>query len=426
MKKWPLTALLLSCSVLANEQVEKVSEGKVEPQSKPDTVVEPEQQKQFQLLGHTIEPGSFRTLSWSSEQSFTGIDLGTPVLVASGEKPGPVLCLTAAVHGDELNGIEITRQVLHHIDTRELNGIVVGVPIVNLDGFHNSSRYLKDRRDLNRYFPGSADGSSADRIAHSFFSQIVSHCDALIDLHTGSFYRTNLPQIRADLSHSGMAKFSRGFGNITIIQSRASKGTLRGAALEAGILAVTMELGAPMSLDTASVAVGVDAIKHLMAKMKMLPETMEFKEPLPFYVQSSWLRADHSGIFVSDVRLGEKIIPDQVIGTVTDPVTNASFRVRAEEHGTVIGKALNQFVYPGFAIFHVATTTTPEEVEQEQTEKQQAKQAKVIEKVTAELKASGVKVDEAHTQAVIEKTSKVIEKSANDDEGSDPEELVEE
>ncbi|RJG50673.1 succinylglutamate desuccinylase/aspartoacylase family protein [Motilimonas pumila] len=426
MKKWLLLTALLTCSVWANEQVEKVSEGKVEPQSKPDTVVAPEQQKQFELLGHQIEPGSFRTLSWSSEQSFTGIDVGTPVLVARGENAGPVLCLTAAVHGDELNGIEITRQVLHHIDTRELNGTVIGVPIVNLDGFHNSSRYLKDRRDLNRYFPGSPDGSSADRIAHSFFNKVVSKCDALIDLHTGSFYRTNLPQIRADLSHSGMAKFSRGFGNITIIQSRASKGTLRGAALEAGILAVTMELGAPMSLDTASVAVGVDAIKHLMAKMKMLPETMELIEPLPFYVESSWLRADHSGIFVSDVALGEKLIPQQVIGTVTDPVTNASFRVRAEHHSTVIGKALNQFVYPGFALFHVATTTTPEQVELEQTKKKKEQQAKVIEKVTAELKASGVEVDQEHTQTVIEKTSKIIEKSATQEEQTDPEELVEE
>ncbi|MCE2594248.1 succinylglutamate desuccinylase/aspartoacylase family protein [Motilimonas cestriensis] len=369
MKKY-LALVLLPISAWATEIVDNPP--KVTVKSHESIKIEPpnahaeEVKSNLTLLGTTIKPNSFRTLSWSSEQSFTGIDLGTPVLVASGARPGPTLCLTAAVHGDELNGIEITRQVVHPLDTKKLKGTVIGVPIVNLDGFHNSSRYLKDRRDLNRYFPGSTEGASASRIAHSFFSQVITHCDALVDLHTGSFYRTNLPQIRADLSHPPLAEFSRGFGDITIVQSKASAGTLRGAAMEHGIPAVTMELGAPMSLDLDSVSVGVAAIKRLMRSMDMLPEPYRGGNVQPIYVESFWLRSDHSGIFVSNVALGASIKKGDILGTVTDPVTNAAFRVRAESNSTVIGKAINQFVYPGFAVFHLAINTTPEQVEQKQ------------------------------------------------------------
>lgn len=409
MKKFGL-ALLLPLSAMATEVIDNPPKLTVNPKAvTPVEMVNPvatsEQQKDGEhvkatesfrqgsltLLGKTVLPNSFRTLSWSSEQSFTGIDLGTPVLVANGKQNGPTLCLTAAVHGDELNGIEITRQVVHTLDTSTLKGAVIGVPIVNLDGFHNASRYLKDRRDLNRYFPGSTEGASASRIAHSFFTQVISHCDALVDLHTGSFYRTNLPQIRADLRHPPLADFSRGFGDITIVQSQASQGTLRGAAVAKGIPAVTMELGAPMSLDLDSVAVGVAAIKRLMRSMEMVPEPYRGGSVQPIYVESFWQRADHSGIFVSDVPLGAKIKPGDVLGRVTDPVTNATFRLRAEVKATVIGKALNQFVYPGFAVFHLAIATTPEEVEQKEAEKQQLEhvsETEVVEPNTPSLDTS--------------------------------------
>ncbi|MDO6524870.1 succinylglutamate desuccinylase/aspartoacylase family protein [Motilimonas sp. 1_MG-2023] len=394
MKKY-LTLLLLPFSAWATEivdnppkvPVKKDESVKIEaPAAHVEAI-----KSNLTLLGTTVKPNSFRTLSWSSEQSFTGIDLGTPVLVASGAQPGPTLCLTAAVHGDELNGIEITRQVVHPLDTNKLKGTVIGVPIVNLDGFHNSSRYLKDRRDLNRYFPGSTEGASASRIAYSFFSQIITHCDALVDLHTGSFYRTNLPQIRADLSHPPLAEFSRGFGDITIVQSKASTGTLRGAAMEHGIPAVTMELGAPMSLDLDSVSVGVAAIKRLMRSMDMLPEPYRGGSVQPIYVESFWLRSDHSGIFVSNVSLGVKIKKGDILGTVTDPVTNAAFRVRAQSNSTVIGKAINQFVYPGFAVFHLAINTTPEKVEKKAAEiqHQEETQERAIEGLDGEPEIEG-------------------------------------
>ena len=136
-------------------------------------------------------------MSWSATELFEGVPVSTPVLAINGALPGPNLCLTAAVHGDELNGVEMVRRVLHDINPDKLSGAIIGVPIVNVQGFRRGSRYLPDRRDLNRYFPGNPTGSAAARIAHSFFTNVIAHCDALIDLHTGSFERANLPQIRA-------------------------------------------------------------------------------------------------------------------------------------------------------------------------------------------------------------------------------------
>ena len=134
----------------------------------------------------------------------------TPVIVVHGERTGPRLCLTGGVHGDELNGVEVVRRLAWSIEPDELSGTIIAVPIVNLLGFSRGSRYLPDRRDLNRYFPGSRHGSSASRIAHSFFEAVIGHCDALVDFHTGSFERSNLPQVRGDLTNPAVVAFTRG------------------------------------------------------------------------------------------------------------------------------------------------------------------------------------------------------------------------
>ena len=152
----------------------------------------------LQLLGEEVPPGAFMPLSWSPEQSFQSLNTPVPVLVAHGANRGPVMCLTAAIHGDELNGIEMIRRLIYQLDPEKMNGTLIGIPIVNLDGFRRGSRYLADRRDLNRHFPGSPKGSAADRMAYSLFHNVIRHCEYLVDLHTGSLKHTNLPQIRGD------------------------------------------------------------------------------------------------------------------------------------------------------------------------------------------------------------------------------------
>ncbi len=311
----------------------------------------------LELLGNSIAAGSSLRLTWSASQVFEGVSTATPVLVVNGSEPGPVVCLTAAIHGDELNGIEMVRRIMHELDPDDLSGAVIGVPIVNLQGFRRGSRYLPDRRDLNRYFPGNPEGSSASRIAYSFFQDIVRHCDTLVDLHTGSFYRTNLPQLRADLRYRGVRDLTEGFGGMVVLHSEPAEGTLRKAATDAGIPTVTLEAGEPLRLQSDKVAEGVSGILALLGAMDMVKRVRLLGQAKPVIYQSSWIRADHGGILFSLVRLGQEVEPGDVLGTVTDPITNEQNLIYASSLGRVLGMAVNQVVMPGFAAFRLGVET---------------------------------------------------------------------
>ena len=344
-------------SVKKSDPAEKVAEPDFERQTNKKA-----HDKPFLLLGAEVPPGTSTRLSWSPSQSFQGIAAPTPVLIVNGEKPGPVLCLTAAVHGDELNGIEMVRRVLYNLEVKELSGTVIGVPIVNLQGFRRSSRYLPDRRDLNRFFPGDPKGSSASRIAYSFFHEIISYCNVLVDLHTGSFHRTNLPQLRADLSNPDVVDITQGFGATVILQSDGAEGTLRRAAVNAGIPAVTLEAGEPMRLQEDQVSHGVKGIQTLMNKLGMYDYSSFWGDPEPVYYKSEWVRANQGGILFSQVELGQKVKPGESLGTITDPITNVRSKLISPYQGRVIGMALNQVVMPGFAAFHVGIQATEKEI----------------------------------------------------------------
>jgi uncharacterized protein len=310
-------------------------------------------QRDLELLGKRVTAGATARLSWTPGTTFEGLEAPTPVLVVNGMRAGPTLCLTAAVHGDELNGIEIVRRVMHGIEPEELAGAVIGVPIVNLQGFHRSSRYLPDRRDLNRHFPGSPTGSAASRIAHSLLKEIVLQCTALVDLHTGSFHRTNLPQIRADLRHPAVLELTQGFGRLVVLHSAAGVGTLRRAATDAGVPTVTLEVGEPMRIEVEAVDEGVRSIAGLLHSMRMYENPSHWDEPKPVFYQSRWVRADHGGILLSEVELGTDVRKGHRLGTVVDPVTNRKSEIRAPVSGRVLGMALNQFVMPGYAAFRI-------------------------------------------------------------------------
>ena len=316
------------------------------------------------LLGNEVEPGTAQRLSWSATELFEGVPVSTPVLVINGAYPGPTLCLTAAVHGDELNGIEMVRRVMHDLDPGKVSGAVIGIPIVNVQGFRRGSRYLPDRRDLNRYFPGNPNGSAAARIAHSFFANVVSHCDALVDLHTGSFERANLPQIRADLRNPDVVTLTQGFGSMVILHSTPAVGTLRYAATRAGIPAVTLEAGGPSQLELGEVKLGVKGIETLVNTLGMIRKRRLWGDPEPVYYRSSWVRADNGGILLSDVSLGSTVRKGDLLGTITDPMNNARTEVRSPYAGRIIGMARNQVVMPGFAAFHVGIETDEAPVEE--------------------------------------------------------------
>ncbi|WP_288130802.1 succinylglutamate desuccinylase/aspartoacylase family protein [Microbulbifer sp.] len=331
----------------------------------PEAAKEPEQPPEgrtLRLLGSEVPPATSTRLAWSPRQHFEGIYSATPVLVVNGAESGPTLCLTAAIHGDELNGIETVRRVMYNLDPETLKGAVIGVPIVNLQGFHRSSRYLTDRRDLNRHFPGTQGGSSASRIARSFFDKVVVHCNAIVDLHTGSFYRTNLPQLRGDLRDPKVVKMTKGFGSTVVLHSDGAKGTLRRAAVEAGIPTVTLEAGAPMVLDETSVSHSVKGIRTLLNQLGMVSKFRLWGDPEPVYYNSTWQRATNGGIIFSEVKLGQFVRKGDVLGTVTNPITNVRKEIRSEHNGRVLGMAMNQVVQPGFAAYHIGIQAPEEQI----------------------------------------------------------------
>ena len=327
-----------------------------------DVVLLDEAEEQFVILGAEVQPATATRLAWTPGASIAGLASPTPVLVINGAEPGPTLCLSSAVHGDELNGIEIVRRVMYDIDPTRLNGKVIGVPIVNMQGFERGSRYLPDRRDLNRYFPGDAVGSLASRIADSFFREVIAHCDLLVDLHTGSLGRTNLPQIRADMNSSTIADFTEGFDKMVVVHSPGTPGMLRTAATELGIVAVTMEVGESLRVQENDIRMGVNSIYSLMEKQEMFSRRFVWGRPAPVYYASFWLRVQSGGLLFSAAELGDTVYEGQVLGTVTDPITNDTSDIIAPVRGRIIGMAVDQFVLPGFAAYHIGQLATEETI----------------------------------------------------------------
>lgn len=305
------------------------------------------------ILGQRITPGSRVRLVWSSGTTFSGEPMPVPVVVIHGARPGRVLCLTGAIHGDELNGIEVIRRVLSAVDPADLAGTLIGIPIVNMAGFSRGSRYLPDRRDLNRFFPGNPSGSSASRIAHDFFQSVIVHCGALIDFHTGSFDRANLPQVRGDLRLPAVVELTRGFGATAVLHTPGAPGMLRRAATDRGIPALTFELGAPVRLEPAEIEHGVTAIDTLMSYLGMNSRLRLWKEPQPIFYESRWVRATRAGMLFSDVRLGDRVRAGQRLGRVINPLRDESVELVSPVRGRVLGMALNQVVLPGYAAYHI-------------------------------------------------------------------------
>jgi len=333
-----------------------------------------EQTELFELLGVKVKPGHQAKLSWFV--TLSSINFNIPVIVVHGKYQGPVVGITAALHGDELNGIEIVRQVLKGIDPKNLSGTIVAVPIVNLEGFLKQSRYIADRRDLNRYFPGNPQGVMPSRYADGLFQKVILQCDTLIDLHTGSYYRTNLPQLRADLSNDTVAEMVERFGSITVLNSPGSAGMLRSAATAAGIPAVTLEVGGPLTLNLDDVFLGVHAVKQFLGALGMIKAPDRLAKEQPIFYKSNWVMAEFDGIFLSEVKLGKKVKYGEQIARIVNPINNAENPILAPFSGTILGMAENQFVSPGYLIFRIGVKKTEEEaIEEAKEEAQKSKSA---------------------------------------------------
>lgn len=307
----------------------------------------------LELLGSRVEPGTKAQLTFVAERSFSRDNLDADVFVARGTKPGPTLCLIAAVHGDEINGVEIARHSFAETDPAALSGTLVSVPIVNVWGFRSGNRMLPDRRDLNRGFPGNRTGSTASRIAFNLFERTVRHCDFLIDLHTGSNDRSNQPQVRVDLDSERARELALAFNVGVVLGGSGPLGSLRRSAVDAGIPAIIYESGGPNRFEQHEIAQGITGVRSVMRYLRMLEGAPPRLDPQRIYRNTSWVRSPGGGIFLTDRRLGEKIAKGDLLGTVTDPHSSARVEILAPFPGTLIGMANPKVVLPGFGLFHL-------------------------------------------------------------------------
>lgn len=287
---------------------------------------------------------------------YDATDLKMPVQIIRGTTEGPTVFLSAAIHGDEINGIEIIREVLVALEKIKIHGTVIAVPIVNVFGFNNRSRYLPDRRDLNRSFPGSSHGSLASRMAHTFMKDIVSKCTHGIDFHTGSNHRTNFPQIRADLNDDTTFDFAKSFEAPIIINSKIRDGSLREAARKKKVRILLFEGGQALRFEDSVVRIGrrgcLRALRHIGIIPKRLKNTP--KESIVAY-GSYWVRSPMGGTMRVRVKSGCYVKSGDLIGEVVDPLGTQKVPVYAEEGGYVIGVNKLPLVTLGEAIVHIAT-----------------------------------------------------------------------
>lgn len=319
--------------------------------------------RQIIRIGDTIiHPGEKALVELPVAGLYTHTAIALPVHVINGHQPGPRLFVSAAVHGDELNGVEIIRRLLHHKALKRLNGSLIAIPVVNMFGLVQHSRYLPDRRDLNRSFPGSKQGPLASRLAWIFMEYIVKQCTHGIDLHTGASHRCNLPQVRANLDDHETRELAKAFGVPVIINSNVRDGSLRGTADQHGVISLLYEAGESLRFDEKSIRIGVRGILNVMHKLEMLP-LLRHKQSRrsaagTFTARSNvWVRASHSGIFRSLKKLGDRVNMGALLGVITDPTDmfdEGRYEVRAQASGLIIGKTNLPLVNEGDALYNIA------------------------------------------------------------------------
>ena len=308
----------------------------------------------FAIGNVRVRAGQARSLELPITRLVTGADVSLPVRVVHGREEGPTVWVDAAIHGDEVNGVEVIRQVMTELDPKTFRGTLIAVPVVNVLGFMNGDRYLPDRRDLNRSFPGSARGSLASRIAHLFMTEVVAKCEVGIDLHTGADRRSNLPQIRADLDDPKTHALAEAFGAPVMLHAKIRDGSLRHAARERGATVLLYEAGENLRFSEDAIAVGVSGVRRVLAALDMIDPATEERPPVRECRSSSWGRARRTGILRLDAQLGQEVSEHERLGVLVDSFGKTHAVVYAHRTGVVIGRNEAPLVNSGDALLHIA------------------------------------------------------------------------
>lgn len=305
----------------------------------------------------SIKMGQQVTVNLPMPKLYDCTPITLPVHIIRGKEPGPVLCLTAAIHGDEINGVEIIRRLLKKPGLKKIKGTLITVPIVNVYGFLYQQRNLIDRRDLNRSFPGSAKGSLASRIAHLLSEEVLSKATHAIDLHTGSNHRFNLPQIRANLDMPGIEELASAFNVPVILHATLRDGSLRQYADEKGIPFLLYEAGEALRFDELSIRTGVNGVLGVMQALGMICDKKHRLKKFTTTISrnSYWLRAPISGILLPKKKVGDKVNKGQLIASIANPTTLDEYKVKSPLSGIIIGDDKLPLVHAGQALFHIAS-----------------------------------------------------------------------
>ena len=320
----------------------------------------------FEIGGAVVEPGERVTVDMPVGQLYTHTELTMPVQVVHGRHPGPCLFVCAALHGDEINGVAIIRRLLEQGSLKRLRGTLLAVPVVNVHGFLHRNRYLPDRRDLNRSFPGSETGSLGSRLAHVFMQEIVARADVGIDLHTGSNHRTNFPQVRAQLDDPTTADLAQAFRAPILLDAALREGSLRQAAESAGAIVIVYEGGEALRIDALSVRTGLRGILSVMKQLGMLRSDAKSKTTSVqhFSRSSLWVRAPQSGILQNQTKVGSLVQKKDTLGWISDPFGESKVPVLSSTAGIVVGQTTLPLAYEGEALYHVARFTKPSRIVQ--------------------------------------------------------------
>ncbi len=314
--------------------------------------------KEFTIAGHTIKPGERKKIDLEVAKLYDFTEMNIPVEVVRGKKDGPVLFVSAAIHGDEINGTEIVKRLLTSKSLNRLKGTLIAVPIVNVFGFNTKSRYLPDRRDLNRSFPGVKNGSLTAQLAYIFMQEIVSKSTHGIDLHTAAIHRYNLPQIRACISDAETKRLAHAFNVPVIMNSELRDGSLREAARDHKVPILLYEAGEALRFNEPVIKTGLKGVISVMREIGMLPK-LKLKprsSNIDCFIASSsqCVRAPHSGTLVPKKKIGDRVKKGELLGVVSDPFGGNKFESRSVHTGIIIGIAVLPLVNEGDAIFHIA------------------------------------------------------------------------
>ena len=310
------------------------------------------------ILGEEIALGESKTVSFNVAKLHTQNTIDVPVIIERSKKPGPTVLITAGIHGDEVNGVEIVRQIIAKGINKPKRGTIICIPVINVFGFIQMHREFPDGRDLNRVFPGSKEGSLASRVAHKLIKEIVPYADLIMDFHTGGADRFNAAQVRIAKGEAVLDKLAHVFGAPFVLYSKNLNKSFRNTCYKLGIPLLLFEGGKSFNLDSTITNTGVNGAKRVLNHLEMLNKNFKASRPKKscvFISESKWVRAKFSGMFKPSIVINSKVEKGDVIGNITDPYGSFNHFVKAPNDGYVFNINESPIIYQGDAIFHIST-----------------------------------------------------------------------